>query len=70
MTREQAIDLAKKYDGKCDDIYIDWLCNYINISRNEFWRVIDKYVNKELFYRNKKVGQRWIPKFEVGTNFE
>jgi len=43
ITREKAIDLVKKYDGKCDEKYIKEFCNYIGISLEEFWRIADKF---------------------------
>jgi N-acetyl sugar amidotransferase len=43
ITREQAIELVKKYDGKCDERYIKQFCNYIEISLEEFWNVTNKF---------------------------
>lgn len=43
ITREEAIDLVKKYDGKCSTEYILKFCNYIDITIEEFWRVVDKF---------------------------
>ncbi len=67
MSRNEAINLAKKYDGKCGDQYIDEFCKYINITVEEFWTNIDKHVNKKLFY--KDISSKWVPKFEVGEDF-
>lgn len=69
LTREDAIWLVKEYDGRCGEKYIQEFCNYIDITEEEFWRVIDRHVNKKLFYKDEKTG-RWIPKFEVGLDFE
>jgi N-acetyl sugar amidotransferase len=43
ITREEAIDLVKKYDGKCDIRYIKKFCDYIGISVDEFWRVANSF---------------------------
>lgn len=67
MTREQGIDLVKRYDGACDERYIMEFCDYVDISLPEFNRVLDSYVNKDLF---KKVDGKWHPKFEPGVDFE
>ncbi len=64
MTREEGIELIKKYDGKCGDIYLNDFCNYIDISVEEFWKVVEKYVNKDLFIKNS-FGE-WKPRFVVG----
>ena len=43
MDRKTAIDLVLKYDGKCDEKYIDKFCNYIQISKDEFYKTIEKF---------------------------
>ena len=43
LTREQAIDLVKKYDGKCDEKYIKEFCDYIEITLDEFWTTVEKF---------------------------
>jgi hypothetical protein len=64
MTREEAIDLCERYDGKCSPRYIESFCQYIGISVNEFWVQVDKAVNPLLF---KKIGiGRYKKKFTVG----
>lgn len=66
MTREEGIDLVKKYDGKCGDNYLQEVCDYIGISVGEFWDVTERnWLNSELFYIDQPTG-KWIPKFKVG----
>lgn len=36
LTRDEAIQLVKMYDGLCGDRYIKKFCNYINITEEEF----------------------------------
>jgi len=67
MNREEGVNLVKKYDGKCGENYIKEFCSYIDISIDEFWKVIDLFVNKDLF-KKSKAGE-WKPKFEAGTDF-
>jgi hypothetical protein len=43
ITREEAIELVKKYDGKCSEVYIEKFCNYIGISQNEFGSITEKF---------------------------
>ncbi len=43
ITRDKAIELVNKYDGKCDEKYIKEFCNYINISLDEFWETVEKF---------------------------
>lgn len=68
IDRDEAIWLVNEYDGKCGRKYIDYFCEYINITNDEFWSVVDKFVNKRLFYKDEKL-EKWIPKFKVGIDF-
>ena len=43
MTRDEAVELVMKYDGKCSEAYIEKFCSYIGISQKEFWRVTEKF---------------------------
>ena len=43
LTRDEAINLVKKYDGKCSEKYIKKFCDYIDISLEEFWNVSSRF---------------------------
>jgi len=43
LSREEAIDLVFKYDGKCAPEYITELCQYIEISIDHFWEIVEKF---------------------------
>lgn len=62
ITRDQAVDLVKKYDGEYigDDIpvYLD----YYKMTRDEFDAVLDRHVNRELFEKKDGI---WTPKFII-----
>ncbi len=61
MTREEALEKVKMYDGACGEKYIERLCKFFDISRKEFDEVVDNFVNRNLFeYLNGK----WLPKFK------
>lgn len=53
ITREQAIELVKKHDGKFPWLYlgksIDEILNPLGITVGDFKRICDKYTTKELF---------------------
>ena len=57
MDREEGLELVKKYDGRCDERFIKRFCDYLEISEEEFWEVVDRVVNRELFERDEK--GRW-----------
>ncbi len=62
MTREQAVNLVRLYDGHYPEEYVDTYLSYYQLSKNEFDAVLDKWVNRDLF---KKVDGRWTPTFSV-----
>ena len=68
LSRDEAIWYVKEFDGKCGDKYLDIACNYLSISREEFWTVVDKYVNTELFKKNER--GEWTPRFTVGQDYD
>lgn len=73
LSREDAIPIAEKFDGKCSDKMIDSFCQYIDISEKTFWDVVDSYVNKELFSKvNESVPGKsiWAPNFKVGADYD
>ncbi len=65
--RESGKWYVNEYDGLCGEKYIDKACKYLDITREEFWEVVDRYVNRDLF---EKVDGKWKPKFTVGEDYE
>jgi N-acetyl sugar amidotransferase len=49
ISREEALDLVHKYDGRCSERYIRKLCNYIDISLEEFWEHAGRHRNLDLW---------------------
>lgn len=67
ISRDEAKKIIEKYDGVCSRKYIKNFCRYVDISENEFWKVVSTYVNQDLFViNNKKKGRKYLPKFKVG----
>ena len=46
ITRNEGMELVKKYDGKCSPEYIKNFCNYIEISEDNFWSIAEKFRGK------------------------
>jgi len=55
MTREKAIEMVKKYDGKCAENYIKQFCNFIEIDLDEFWKTVEKF-RGDMWYKD---GNDW-----------
>ena len=67
FSREDGKWYVNEYDGLCGEKYIDAACKYLSITKEEFWEVVDRYVNRDLF---EKVDGKWTPKFTVGEDYE
>lgn len=67
FSREDGKWYVNEYDGLCGEEYIEAACKYLSITKEEFWEVVDKYVNRDLF---EKVDGKWKPKFTVGEDYE
>lgn len=67
FTREAGKWYVDEFDGKCGQKYIESACKYLSITEEEFWEVVDRYVNTDLF---EKVNGKWTPKFTVGEDYE
>jgi N-acetyl sugar amidotransferase len=66
ISREDGIKIVEQFDGRCPTHVISDFCNYIGITVGEFWNVVDKFVNKELFTRVSEGVYR--KKFKVGVS--
>tara|TARA_Y100000590_G_scaffold84200_1_gene94057 strand:- start:18042 stop:19178 length:1137 start_codon:yes stop_codon:yes gene_type:complete len=70
MSRELAIKYAEKYDGQCDQKFINDFCKYIGISKMQFNKFMMRIINKKIF--DAKIKNRRLivkKKFEVGKGF-
>jgi N-acetyl sugar amidotransferase len=65
LSREEGISLIERFDGNFDQSVIQRFCAYLEISVDDFWKIVDQYVNKNLF---EKVNLGYYrPKFTVGV---
>ena len=53
MTRDQ-VNLVKLYDGQFPNHNLDLYLDYYKMSKKEFSKVLDKWVNKKIFYKCSK----------------
>ena len=63
ITREEAKDLVRKHDHALDPRSVSDFIEFAGYTETEFWDVIDKFYNKELF--KKDDFGRWILKKPV-----
>jgi N-acetyl sugar amidotransferase len=62
MTRDQAVNLVRLYDGHYPEEFIDTYLDYYQMSKEEFDAVLDTWANKDLF---EKQNGRWTPNFTI-----
>lgn len=64
ISRNEGIALVEEFDGSCSNEYILSFCDFIEIKSSDFWEVVYKYTNKDLF--DIKYKSRPLKKFKVG----
>ncbi len=62
ISREEAIALVKKYDGEFPKKYFNEFLEYINISEQKFWELIDNGRSSHLWEMS---GNKWELKYKV-----
>ena len=62
ITRDEGINLVKKYDNEFPTKYFEDFLNYININEELFFKTIDKNRSSHLWTKNKK---KWILRYPI-----
>ena len=52
INREEAMKLVREYEGKLPEKYLNEFLEQWNMSRDEFFKIADKFTNKELFKKD------------------
>jgi len=60
MDREEAIKIVKERDHNLDPLCVRDFCDFCGYTESEFWSIIDKLYNKEIF--EKDLMGRWVLK--------
>jgi len=62
MTREQAVNLVRLYDGHYPEEFMQTYLDYFQMTPEEFDAILDNWANTDLF---EKISGRWTPNFTV-----
>lgn len=54
LLRNEAIELVKKHEGKIPEKYLDEYLRDFELTREEFYSLVDKFANKELFIKDEQ----------------
>ena len=57
MTREEGLELARRYDHEFCNEHFDEVLDYLDMTRDEFFKVVDQHRNPEIW---EKRGSQWI----------
>jgi len=63
ITREEGVALVRRYDGEFPKRYFKWLLEYLDVSEEFFWKVIDHYRSLSNVWERRD--GEWIMKFPV-----
>ena len=66
ITREEGINLVKRFDGEFPNEYFDVFLKYCDISADYFHEIIDSWRSPHLW---KKVDGKWHLKHQFGSKF-
>ena len=53
MTREEAIELVNKHDGKLDPKCVKDFCDFLGYTETEFWNIVDGFYNTDIFKKDE-----------------
>ncbi len=51
LSRKEAIQLVKEHDHKIDPRALKDFVKFVGITTEEFWKIVEKFWNRDLFYR-------------------
>ena len=56
LSRLKAIKIVKKYDSIFPETFTKDYCNYFNMTKKRFFKILYKFINKDIFQiKNKKI---------------
>ena len=62
MSRDEAVALARRFDGEFPEQHLPEVLDYIGVSRAEFDEVVDRHRNRELWLKEDDV---WTLRYPV-----
>lgn len=53
LSREEGLELVKKHEGKIPEKYFKEFLDDFELTREEFYKIVDKFANKNIFKKDK-----------------
>jgi N-acetyl sugar amidotransferase len=63
MTRDEAINLARKYDSEFPEDDFEEVLNFLDINQEEFEKIVDKHRNSEIW--ESSLNNKWSLKYSI-----
>ena len=63
MSKKEAIEIVKKYDGEFPSKNLDEVLNYLALEESDFQKIIDKHRNIEIWKKNNH--NNWLSSWEL-----
>ena len=63
MSREEAVEAARRHDHDLDPACVRDFCEFAGYSESEFWSVAEQFYNRDLF--EKDAFGAWVLKHPV-----
>jgi hypothetical protein len=60
LDREEGFRLIREHDGNLDPRCVREFCEFLGYSEREFWAIVDKLYNTEIFEKNAQ--EKWVLK--------
>ena len=52
LSREEAVKIIKERDHRLDNKVVEDFCAFTGYTKAEFWAIVEKHYNRDLFYKN------------------
>lgn len=62
ISRSEAVNLVKKYDGEFPSLDLDEVIKYMDISKIQFYKIVNSFRSKNIW---RKKGKKWYLKFLI-----
>ena len=62
ITREEGIKLVSKFDGELPERYLDDVLNYLDIKKDDFFKLVDRFRSPHLW---EKSSNTWVLKHKI-----
>jgi N-acetyl sugar amidotransferase len=67
MCRDEGLELVRRYDGKVSHRIVKNFCTYLGITEEQFWDVVERFRNRDLFEHDSNKWRLKFPPYDGGS---